>query len=311
VFRAGTGMLYLAGGSNGAAALHTVAGFAAAVDPAAWAARLRQRHAALAAAGSRFVQLIVPEKLAIHPLEPQDRRALFAVAEEPIPPGRRLMDQMPPGLASYPDRLLRQLSRQTQVYLPTDSHWTGEAAFAVFRALMTQLGHPPDPALLAALPRQELRYPGDLWEERFADLPVDTFVRLHPAASIRRVYANPLIGVKERDGLDNEAGLHAGSHCIFHNPAAPFDETVALFGSSFSDCRLAPSLLTAILAHYVTTVHFVWSTGIDVDYVARHRVGLTIAELPERFLTACPDDATPVEDFAAERLRQWRARAPR
>ncbi len=310
VFRSTNDILYLAGGSNGAASLYTEAGFRRGVDHNAWNGLLRQRKAAIEATGSKFVQLIVPEKLTIYPLADADRRLLFPEVDacEVLSPGQRLLRELDIGGIVYPEKFLNQQREVLPIYQATDSHWTWQGAFSAFQVLMWQLGYRPDYRNYVTLPQFELRYRGDLWEPCFEDIATEKFVRINLPSYIRRVYANPLVGFKEKMGLHNESGLHVGSHCIFQNPCAEFKETVVLFGSSFSEYRLDPSLLTSIFSFYFELVHFVWSSSIDYSYVDTQKPNITIAEIPERFLTAVPQDSEYVERCGSEKVNSWRKR---
>jgi hypothetical protein len=311
VFRSSDEKLYLAGGSNGAASLYTEAGFRRNIDSAAWSTLLADRREAVTKTGSAFAQLIVPEKMTVYPLNDADRQLVFpgSAPEDIVPPGRRLLQKIGPKGIFYPDDFLRVQAEGLAIYMPTDSHWTWLGAFSAFQALMWELNYAPIYDAFVHLPRRRLLYKGDLWEASFPSIEADKFERLVLPASVRRVYANSILGLKEAKNLNDEPGLHGGSHCIFVNCAAEIKQTVVVFGSSFSECRLDPSLLTAIFSYFFETVHFVWTTAVDVEYVVRHKAHLTIAEIPERFLTICPDDSTRVEENALSRVQAWRGRA--
>jgi hypothetical protein len=309
VVRAEDGVLYLVGGANDAASLYDEAGFAAAVDLAAWQRRLAERRRLAASLGVRLALLIVPEKLSVAALAEADRRRIFGATtpDRLSPPGRRFARLCGDAEIVYPDRYLGSQAEKFRVFTPTDSHWTWIGAFSAFQMLMTGLGRAPEYDSFVTLDKYTLRYHGDLWSPAFADLPADAFERVRLPAAVRRIYCNRVVGLKERLGRENEPGLHVGSHCIFANDAAEIREDVVLFGSSFSEYRLEVSLLTAVFAHYFRTVHFIWSTSIDLDYIARHRPHLVVVEMPERFLTDCPDDSFNVEAEASRRAAHWHA----
>jgi len=309
VFKASNGYLYLTGGFNSVTSLYTEAGFNAAVDCDAWAKRLVQRAKNLTAGGGRFVQLIVPEKLTVYPLCEADRRQVFPEygADEIISPGTRFLAKIQDDHICYPDEFLLRQTKTLKIYPATDSHWTWQGAFSAFQLLMWQLNLAPDYDKLIQLPIRKMYYRGDLWEPEYHDIGPEEMQRLQIPAGIQRSYVNALMGLKERLKIEDEVGLHRGSHCIFNNRAAQFDETVVIFGSSFSEARLEPSLLTAIFAYYFRTVHFIWSPSWDYDYAARHPAALYIAETPERFLTEQPADDFNVEEFGLARVRKWLA----
>jgi len=308
VVRSQDGVLYLVGGSNTVASLYGEAGFAA-VNVAAWQRRLDERARFAAARGVRLALLIVPEKLSLATLVEADRQRIFGEPDPDrlTPPGRRFIGLCGGADTVYPDSYLCSQAKTFRVFTATDSHWTWIGAFSAFQVLMTGLGLAPDYHSFVDLEKYTVRYHGDLWSPACADLPMATFERVRLPATVRRTYCNRIVGLKERRGLENEPGLHVGSHCIFANDAAEIAEDVILFGSSCSEYRLEASLLTAIFAHYFRTVHFIWSTSLDLDYIARHHPHLVVAEMPERFLTECPDDSFCVEAEALRRAAHWPA----
>jgi alginate O-acetyltransferase complex protein AlgJ len=307
VFWSRQNRLYLVGGSNDAANLFTEEGFQRNIDANSWAKIFERRRAVIQSTGSKFIQLVVPEKLAVYPLDEIDLGQIFGIktAQDIASPGTRLLGLIDGRSFVFPAQFLRDQRSNFPIYPLTDSHWTWQGAFSAFQAIMWEAGYRPDYNTFVNLPKVDLSYHGDLWDASMGELQPDKFVRVKLPLSIRRIYANSIVGTKEREGLDDEQGLHMGSHCIFNNDDSEIDETLILFGSSFSECRLEPSLLTAICCHYFRTVHFIWSTFVDFEYVSRHKPNLTIAEMPERFLTICPNDGQNQDDFARERLAKW------
>jgi alginate O-acetyltransferase complex protein AlgJ len=156
---------------------------------------------------------------------------------------------------------------------------------------------------LAALP---MSYRGDLWGDGYADFPPDMFARRAVPPAIARIHANPVVVLKERLGLTNEAGLHVGSHVVFRHKQAQRRERLVLFGTSFSDYRLECSLLTFLAALFFREVHFVWSTDLDLDFIARLRPDIALLEMPERFLTFCPADRFDLAAHAGRLVAGWR-----
>lgn len=306
VFRSKAGFLYLTGGTNAASRLYTRTGFEAAIDAEGWRRVIETRMQRCDDAGIQFRQLIIPEKLAVVPLDEEDRKAVFGRAKDIVAPGERLLQSVPAHPTVYPRNFLVSQFAQFPVYGATDSHWTWTGAFSAFQMLMSRFALDLDYAPFLRVPRTPLTYHGDLWDASMADMDRDRFERLQLPASIRRLYCNAMVGMKEQLNAADDAGLHVGSQCVFHNANAQRAETVVLFGTSFSEYRLEPSLLTAIFAFFFETVHFVWSTSLDFGYIERHKPDLVVAELPERFLTYCPDDKLDLEAFTVERIATWR-----
>jgi alginate O-acetyltransferase complex protein AlgJ len=305
-FRSSEDRLYLVGGSNNAKEAYTNEGFSAAVNVNLWGDRINARTVAVEAAGAKFAQLIVPEKLAIHPLNPIDSAQLFGPEVDVVAPGRRLASALNVANLCYPDAYLAEQAKRYAIYPSSDSHWTWAGAFSAFQLLMSMFGNQPNYQDYIRLPRKHLTYRGDLWEPLFEDMVPEEFERLILPDHVRRVYCNPLIGLKEEADRADDLGLHVGSHCIFVNSKAQIRQDAVIFGTSFSESRIETSLLTAAFAFFFETTHFVWSTSLDLDYIRRHRPAVVIAEQPERFLTSCPEDTLNTESFAAARISNWR-----
>ena len=307
VFRSRSNTLYLAGGPDAVARLYSREGFEASVDHAGWRRLIEDRARRCKEAGIQFRQLIVPEKLTILPLKEDDRAAVFGDVQDLAAPGERLVRSMSGGATVYPKDYLISQAHQFQVYPATDSHWTWMGALSAFQLLMSRCNLAVDYAPFVQMQRNVLTYRGDLWDSSLGDINPDRFERLKLPASIQRIYCNAVVGMKEKHDATNDNKLHAGSQCVFHNPEAQRRETVVLFGTSFSEYRLEPTLLTAIFAYFFSTVHFVWSTSLDFGYIERHKPSLVVAELPERLLAHCPNDDLELEGFAAARIAAWRA----
>lgn len=287
VIRGADDILYLIGGSNSVLPLYTASGFAAQVDVAAWRARLAARNAYFAAAGIRWCQILAPEKLSID----GDAVLRDLAGPDAIAPGARLVAEIAHPALVYPRDWLRdQRAAGYPVYVPTDSHWTPVGAFCALQWLLPYLGIPVDFAPYLALPGAPLHYHGDLWDPSFGDLPPDRFERKRVPSDIVRVHANRIVLAKERQALENDVGLHVGSHVVYRNETAERAERLVLFGSSFSDHRAECGLLTFLAALFFREVHFIWSTDLDLALIARIAPDIALLEMPERFLTQCPAD---------------------
>ena len=269
--------LFLAGGSNDVLRLYSEDGFAELVDVSAWKIRLAAREAFFHDRKIPWCQLLVPEKLSVggDALLPHGSR----------PPAARFRAAMRSPRLVDPTAAMR--ARGSACYARTDSHWLPEGAAVGFGAAMAALRMP---AIPFDLPLCETYFHGDLWSAEHADLPQEKFARLAVPDSITRIYANPIVALKAQRGLENEAGLHIGSHVVWRNDRAPLAQRLLLFGSSFSEYRLACSLLSLQAALTFAEVHFVWSSDLDLGLIDRITPDLALLELPERFLTHCPRD---------------------
>lgn len=276
VTRAGD-TLFLTGGSNDVLRLYDDADLLL-ID--AWRSRIAAREAFFAGLGVEWCMLLVPEKLSV-------------LGDDLLPagavrPAQRLLDAVPNSHLVDPTEALRRLSPPG--YARTDSHWLPEGAACGFAQVMAGLGLDFDAAAPGRLALREVSFHGDLWDQAQGDMPQDRFARRALPASVRRVHANRIVTFKEANQLENETGLHTGSHVVWRNDAAPHAARVVLFGSSFSEYRAECSLLSLLAAISFAEVHFVWSADLDLGMISRIAPDIAILEMPERFLTHCPRD---------------------
>ena len=272
--------LFLAGGSNDVLRLYDDAGFTELVPLEDWRHRLAEREAFFKSHGIAWCLLLAPEKLSV-------------LGDALLPPGsrtplRRLREAVPHPRLVDPTAALRCAGQATYAF--TDSHWLPLGAATAFEQAMVMLGIRFDPAILETMPLREQVFQGDLWDQTYADLPPDRYPRRALPDSVQRVHINGLVALKEARGMENEPGLHTGSHVVWRNPDAPRRERVVLFGSSFSEYRADCTLLSYLAAITFAEVHFVWSSNLDLDMIARIAPDIAVLEMPERFLTECPRD---------------------
>lgn len=276
VTRAGD-RLFLTGGSNEVLRLFADATL---LPIASWRERLAAREAFFDRLGVKWCMVLAPEKLSVHGDE--------LLPTGSVPPARRLLDAIPHPRLVNPTEALRGLAGSG--YARTDSHWLPEGAACAFAQVMAALGLEFDPAAPGRLAVQGVSFHGDLWDVSYQDMVEDCFARRAVPETLRRVHANRIVVFKETHGLQNEAGLHTGSHVVWRNDAAPRRERVVLFGSSFSEYRAECSLLSFLAAITFAEVHFVWSADLDLGLITEIAPDIAILEMPERFLTHCPRD---------------------
>jgi len=306
VIRSHDNVLFLAGGSNDVLRLYDADGFAALVSVAAWRARLVAREALFARLGIPWCQVLAPEKLSV-----MGDSVLADHVAHSVSPGARLAAALGTRRLVTPAAFLRaQLERGFDIYPRTDSHWTCIGAFSAFQWAAPVLGLALDYAPFAATAVRMLSYHGDLWSEEYGDIPADRFERRALPAGMFRVNANEIVRLKERAGLENEAGLHVGSAVIYRNEGAQLAERLLLFGSSFSDHRAECSLLLFVAALFFREVHFVWSANLDVGLIEGVAPDRVLIEMPERFLTICPADDFDLATYEAETVARWAGRLP-
>jgi hypothetical protein len=209
----------------------------------------------------------------------------------------------------YPLDYLRAQHRAGYVVYPrTDSHWTSLGALCAFQWIIRHFNTVVDYAPFLDTTPIPMSYRGDLWGDGYDAMPPDLLERRAVPPGIRRITANPIVRLKERERIENEADLHLGSHVAYVNDSAERPERVVLFGSSFSEYRAECSLLTFLATLFYREVHFVWSSSLDFGFIRRIKANLVIVEMPERFLTVSPSDTFDLADHEARVVATWESR---
>ena len=292
------GWLYLVGGSNNVLDNYVKPDTFSPYHIGAWIELLKTRQEQAQALGARYVHVIAPEKLSVYPE--------FFNGELPYlqqTPALRLPgDCRAEGIeAVLVDALpaLRRYKSAFKLYWQTDTHWTPYGCFCAYEAVCKRLGIGADRAMLDEVVRgSEILL--DLGS-KLAPPRREAFAMLRPLKRARRVAVNPIVAYKERHGLTNDAGLHRGSNVVYVNddPSA-HPARVVLFGDSFAEYR--PHLLMGMLAETVKELHFIWSLGIDWEYVRCFEPDIIITEATERFMQVVPADDFDLESYAISTL---------
>lgn len=290
------GWLFLTGGTNAVIRQYRPS-LAGAWRLRRWRRLIERRTAWAAGLGIRHLHVVVPEKLSIYDHKLDGLRLDPARA-----PARRLGALMTRSSAAGawidlvgPLRAAREAD--PPLYRRTDTHWSPEGCLLCFHAIMRALGAVPPPDL-AGRP--------SACHESVLDLGMK--LDPSPRESVRffefrrdatRVRANALVETFEAEGRLMD--LHVGANVVYRNenPAAD-PRTLVLFGDSCA--HFDTFFLTGLLAESFREVHFVWSSSLDWDYVARVRPHLLLVEMAERFLARLPDDRFDLDAFARARL---------
>ena len=292
------GWLYLVGGSNNVIDNYVNPGTFSSYHVTEWIKLLMRRLERAQSVGSRYVHLIAPEKLSAYPE--------FFDGELPYlsqsPANRFPSDCAAAGIGELVVDALPTLNRYKpnfKLYWQTDTHWTPYGCFCAYQAVCERLGISADRRFL-----DEVGPPNEILLDLGSKLDSprrEPFAMLRPLKNARRVAANSIVVYKERHGLTNDAALHRGSNVVFVNDSpSAHPARVVLFGDSFAEYR--PHLLTGMLAETVKELHFVWSLGIDWDYVYRFEPDIIITEATERFMNVVPVDNFDLDHFAITTL---------
>ncbi|MFO1405038.1 MAG: sulfotransferase domain-containing protein [Azonexus sp.] len=271
----------------------------------AWRRLLESRRAYFDKKNIRYLHVFAPEKASVYP-EHVDQYP--ECVDHPIDVARGFIGVLS---GSCPNLFLNvlpyfnNLKAQAQLYYKTDTHWNFSGCYACYQLICSALNVEPNRDLVDAdtINANALLDLGMMHKPEIREkIKVRKFQK-----QAKRVYENVLIAYKEKNKLENEAGLHVGSHAIFRNESAKQKCTLVIFGDSFSEYR--PTLLTAMLAEEFSEVHFIWSANIDFGYVERVDADIVITELCERFAGTVPSDEFDVETFARQRIENYESKS--
>jgi SAM-dependent methyltransferase len=242
---------------------------------AEWEEAVDLRASGAASLGAALALLIVPDKLAAVPRP----------FSEPLPtsgprPVQQLREALP-GSFLYPAEGLRAAAEGGEVAYRTDSHLSLHGARVVYAAAMEGLGFAPEPAALAAEPREVFR-----------------------SSALGRSFSPPLYDVQEVmdpspraavESNETEVGLHRGIVRVSRNPDAPLRRKLVVIGDSYC-FPWRSGQLGCLLERSFAETHFLWTAmGWDRAYLEAVRPDCILLESAERFLIRPPEPETMIE----------------
>ncbi|MGY2048097.1 alginate O-acetyltransferase AlgX-related protein [Methylobacterium sp. JK268] len=237
--------------------------------------------------GIRYLHLVVPEKLTVYDTL-TDGLAVDLAAAPALRLGRWLRGSGAAGAHVDLVAPLRARRDEAELYFRTDTHWTHAGCFVAYEALCRRLGAVPREDLRADRLLPERPLCGDLGD-KLTPLRFETFTPHALQRDAERVFASDLVRDFEAAGRVGE--LHLGTHVVFRNESPRADpRRIVLFGDSCSHFRweVYSGFLTGLLAETFREVHFLWTPGIDYQYLAKVRPDVAIGEFAERFLARLP-----------------------
>ncbi len=266
------GMCFVVGGTNKASDLYlrTEEGMQNSAKLAGlWFHRLMQRAELLEQYGTRFAQVVIPEKQSVYP-------HLYPSPIETPTPLYSALD----ALSAFPwyVRVLPtflQRSAEQPVFRSADSHLTTFGAGVIAGLIAENLGwHMPAMPLADPTPRhcdlmfrigrfeiQEICLEALQWGDISTPVALETFMP--------------------------EEG-HIGQRIVYQCDNAPNRARVVCFGNSFSEKGHVSSNLTWWLSRMCTELHFVWGPDVDMDYIDKVNPDIVIGQTIERFLRMVP-----------------------
>lgn len=288
------GWLYLDGGNNPFMAHLKGAVTMPPETIQAWRNLLNERRQCFTSMDIQYCHVFAPEKASVYP----------EYVDENIDPSLGFISTFS---RHFPDLFINvlpffeKIKKDVQLYNKTDTHWNFSGCFACYQLICGQLGIAPNKSI-AASPFHNANALLDLGAKTTPPTRERIKVRAIQKNYVR-IFSNILIDYKEKNGIENEVGLHVGSHAIFQNEKAPHLQKVVIFGDSFSEYR--PGLLSSMLAETFSEVHFVWSANIDKDYVKKVKPDIVITEICERFAGTVPNDNFNLSQFESARMKAY------
>ena len=239
-----------------------------------WIALIKSRKSAVEAVGARFIQIVIPDKIAIT---------------------RELLD----GSLSYPTATLAALETRAASEIPSgcylsgltvlaalpfatafrkiDTHLTPRGAFAIFAEICAMLGR-----RLATTVPFDLPYltSGDLAQRFFGHPLYEVSYAAHEPA-----FASGRSVITERHPPQ---GRHIGMRQVFRNELAPIKLKAIVFGNSFFAGHVLQGSINYWMSIWFQDYHFVASPEMDTAYIERERPDVVLCQTIERFLDTVP-----------------------
>lgn len=297
------GWLFLAGGRNNPITYYKQKGGLNEIILQSWISLLKDRCLYFEKNNVKYIHLFVPDKLTVYP--EYFNGILEYYSQHPI---NSLMKRIQ---SSEEERLsdciinpvpyFNNQKKYYQLYPKTDTHWNFFGCYSAYQLLCSKLGVQQN-ADLVRRNYTEISLSMDLGGKIIP--PVKEKIRFYDIINdSKRIFANEIVLLKEKNKLENEVGLHVGSHVIFRNEKSVNKKKVILFGDSFSEYR--PRNLTGLLAETFQEVHFVWSTSLDYQYIKENKPDIMITEIAERFIHIPPVDKFNMKQYVEDKVKQY------
>lgn len=293
------GWMFLTGGSNDVYQ-YFVEGQAISDDiTSGWNDLLEERVDLSEEYGFNYLHIVAPEKISVYP-----DKMPFEIADHRLPSSQieAVLSKKAKNVWVNPISFLRSQRENFEVYAKTDTHWNFVGAYSAYQLLQSRIGRPTVTHMLQSH-----------YESKWAvmdlggklDPPLKEEVFFYALSDrVTRTHANDMVKFKERNNRTNDAGLHVGSYVVYENSKPLIDETVLIFGDSFSEYR--GHLLTGIIAETYREVHFLWSSSFDINLIKDVKPDVVFSELAERFMSRLlPNNKFDRVSYSKNKLSQF------
>ncbi len=277
------GFLFLVGGTNSVLSQYlTDPDHPTLVEAAdGWLERISGRNALCQALGTRYLQLIVPEKLGV----------LAELLPWTVPAASPLLQRIETATMRAPQLAQAYVSGRSvmnaldlearcRTFLRTDSHLSYDGIVRTLRAMLDAMGLP---APVQPDAWKQVVSTGDL-AERFFGVPLFETIRL-PADSFCDAFS---AGLELTEAHTPPSG-HIGTRFVWKNANAAIPMKVVAFGNSYFERGGDAGGLSWWFARIFAEFHFVWDPRMDADYIAAEKPDWVICQTVERFLPSVPE----------------------
>lgn len=242
-----------------------------------WSRVFQARAAALEQRGIRYVQTIIPDKVSVVPDYWPGRITTPSSA-------LRAIEQRLDGTASYfsAHRALTESPHRIRTFRKIDTHMTWIGTRLLFDLFCRSAGI--DPPFQGDIHVQHLVTVGD-FTDRFPGLPLLERVEYPDSHAL----ADAASGMVQTLNDVPDPHHHIGAHVRWHNPKAPIDKKLLVFGNSFFEYRLSPLTLGWWFARAFRDYEFIWNPDVDLALVDAVKPDIVIGQTIERFLPRVPD----------------------
>ena len=269
-----------------------------------WGALLAARHERFSRAGIAYLHLAVPDKATV--MHGKLPLGVPGPAERPLARLAALRGDLPRTMIDLAPYFTRQADKHP-LYRKTGTGWTPVACYMACQMLCGRLGAAINPQLLG-YPHEEIETVLELGA-RTSPVRTERVRRHRFGRDSKRRFANALVERRDALGRDDDRRLDVGSRVVFDNDSpSAVRRSVVLFGGALADVERR--LLTGMLAESFHEVHFVWSEGIDDDYVARVRPDIVLTQGVEIDMARVPVDGVDSAALAERGLAELLGTAP-
>jgi len=245
-----------------------------ALTSSSWYSLVKTRNEKINSLNSKFVQIIIPEKMSVYP------ELLPFEIETPTNNLSDLENKL--SAENFYISIIDLFSKKKQenkekLYKKLDTHLQPIGSYEVFSHIVFSVFN------FIAKEREfnkEIICKGDLSDRILGEFIFDKFYDTENDDFMSdRVNIETFLGVP---------GKHTGQYSIWNNPSAPIKKKVLAFGNSFFGNCLDQGCLGWWFSNYFENFYGVWSPDVDFSLVEKEKPDLVICQTAERFMNIVP-----------------------